>query len=223
MGSFTMLIRFIGDVHGEFSELQKIVQPDALNFQVGDLGLGYSQLRGRGLNLVAIAGNHDNYQPDSPDYFRKQSWFLGDYGNLTIGEFEDMFYLRGAFSVDQGIRQRWQEEELSYSQFSDAIELYAATKPKFVVTHDLPTDLVPHVSDPRIVRQWGYDPETFRTRTGQALQKMFDSHQPDYWICGHYHRRTEFTVGKTQFIALDMLRDRSDNRDAYVDFDFLHI
>lgn len=202
--------------------------------QVGDLGMDYSYLR-RVLTKDKIscsrflAGNHDCYQEDSPEYFRKQPFFLGDYGVHTVGTL-NIFYVRGAWSIDHKRRQEekppswWEEEELTLEQGDQALELYKELKPDFVVTHECPQSLVRFVTNPDFCLRFGYAPGTITTRTNSLLQLMLDFHRPLVHIFGHYHTRWESEIDGTKFICLDManmvtVRYPSDPSACYIDFE----
>ena len=34
----------------------------------------------------------------------------------------------------------------------------------------------------------GIPADEFSSRTSQLLERMFEAHQPDHWIFGHFHR-----------------------------------
>jgi predicted phosphodiesterase len=42
----------------------------------------------------------------------------------------------------------------------------------------------------------------FNTRTGLALQAMFEIHQPEVWLFGHWHINKVQKIGATNFICL---------------------
>ncbi len=180
---------FIGDVHGKYQEYNKIIQQYSPTIQVGDFGFDYSILDGVDPSQHRIlGGNHDNY-----DKIHKCPHYLGDYGL-----YRNIFFVRGANSIDRHLRTEgvdwWRQEELTYLKLQDTLEQYQQSKPKIVVTHDCPT----------IVTQFlvrGCIP----SRTDQFLQCLFDIHQPELWIFGHYHIRADNILNGTRFICLEEL------------------
>ncbi len=214
-----MKIRVHGDSHGKYSEfLPKLLFND-LNIHVGDLGYNYTDVDKyvyeNRINFRHIPGNHENYDEliNNP-----RNWTIGSYGNIGghMTGIPDIFYCRGAFSIDWLLREKkrisgewprtwWPEEELSYKNLNDAIAKYIQMAPEVVITHEAPRSIVNKITDGRVLRNWGYDPETFTTRTSEALDQMFQAHQPKRWLLGHYHRDMDFIVGKTQFSCIGEL------------------
>jgi len=41
-----------------------------------------------------------------------------------------------------------------------------------------------------------------KTRTGQALQSMWEYHQPEMWFFGHWHETRDLTLNGTKFQCL---------------------
>lgn len=180
-------ITFIGDIHGKSDVYVHLCRHQELTLQVGDMGFSYAHLEE--LNPVKhkfIGGNHDNYDilRDPPPHY------LGDYG-LWNG----VFYVRGAMSIDRDRRIEgvswWKQEELSYKQGCIALKRYQKALPSIVVSHCAPTIVMPHLVNTHIP-----------SRTDQLLQAMYDVHQPDLWIFGHFHYSLEIDLGKTKFICL---------------------
>lgn len=184
----------VGDIHGKFNILQNIIEKNkGMIIQLGDLGIGFPE---RKINPVFfidqnapytldsqsyfeysktrfrfIAGNHDN-----PEVCKKHKNYLGDYGI-----FKDLFYVSGAWSIDQQYRKEgmdwWKDEELSIKQLEDMLDLYEKTKPEIVITHDCPFRILKLLYS-----------QVISTRTGQALDAMLDIHIPNFWYFAHHHK-----------------------------------
>lgn len=188
---------FIGDCHGTFADLQRICDhlAPARCIQLGDMGLGF----GRDdefppcANLSFIRGNHDN-----PDVCRRYVNYMGDYGYL---DGEDVFFVSGAFSIDQAYRIEgaswWRDEELSEPQWRQVMELYMSKRPAVVATHDCPREAYPFLVGPHGVDQGN--------RTSSALSHMFQLYMPKTWVFAHHHRFKSFTIDRTHFVALGEL------------------
>lgn len=180
-------MRFIGDVHAKFSKYIGLLNCDQ-SIQVGDFGVGFASIPDISINHRFIRGNHDN------------PLMCGDYVNyIKDGTIEDdMFFCGGANSVDKHLRKVgidwWEDEELSITEFMDIISLYENNKPKIMITHDCPK----MVSQRMVSR---VNP----SRTGQAFDSMFELHQPDVWIYGHYHMSFDQIINGTRFICLNEL------------------
>src|SRR6266852_2639436 len=100
---------FIGDVHGKTNALTHMLLGSAFHnkraFQLGDMGIGFKGVTLREFPtkyFLWIRGNHD-----APDWCRQHPNYAGDWGYL---EDEQLFFLGGAWSIDQG----WRTEGLSW-------------------------------------------------------------------------------------------------------------
>jgi hypothetical protein len=230
-------IRFVGDIHGERNTLLTHVKGAEYVVQLGDLDFSYQWLVDADLDpehFKFVGGNHDNY-----DVIGQSPYYLGDYGVFTIPDFGDIFYLRGGFSIDHRARRKvpemikgqlrpknlWDEEELPTSKYIEAIKLYEEIKPKILIAHECPLNIVPYVTNPMFLHSWGYDQLVLKTKTNQALQVMVQIHAPRLMLFGHYHRTfrawVDAVTGEsmpegadkskyTEFVCVNMLR--------YVDF-----
>lgn len=200
-------IVLIGDVHGHTKQYQKMIRrrfADKRTIQLGDMGIGF---KGVGLHEMPsqhrwFRGNHDD-----PEKCHQNVNYMGadDFGYLPQ---DNLFWLAGAFSMDKAWRVSgvswWSGEELSYNQLQAAIDLYTKVKPKFVISHEAPSEAAKNM----LLRlaSTGLDGGYFAakldctmSRTAEALQVMFDAHQPKFWAFGHYHVDREFQWRGTTF------------------------
>jgi len=183
-----MLTRIIGDIHGNWNDYQIITENIKHNsIQVGDFGIGFSgtywhdrvnNFHSSGQHRF-IRGNHDNPSKCKQDMV----------GYIPDGTIEnDVMYVGGAWSIDRGIRKEnvnwWADEELSYTELDKIIEIYSIMKPRVMITHDCPLS----VSNEMFVKKGKtFSGRQYATRTGQALQVMFEIHQPELHFFGHWH------------------------------------
>ncbi len=227
-----MKLRLIGDVHGAFDEYLNLIKDVDYSVQLGDLGRECKYIIDQNLDHTRhrlLTGNHDDLDPNSPNYFKKHKIFLDDFGTLTIPQAPPIFYLRGAWSIDHIRRKKeqgypynnkppitwWEDEQLSADQFDQAIELYTQTKPEILLSHEGPYEIVKFVTDPMFAHKFGYQ-GAIETRTNQALQTMLNIHRPRIHATGHYHFYFDQKINNTQFICLDMIRHK-DYRQCYID------
>ena len=205
-----MKLRIIGDVHGFYDAYIPIAQEADYSLQVGDMGFDYRPIEILdGYHHKFIMGNHDNY--DNHPLNALTLW--GNDGFSKAGF--RFFYVRGGFSIDWRLRQSnylktglksyWDNEELSMEEMYQCLLYYKQTKPDFVITHECPRSISKRVGDNEILRRFGYNPETFSTRTSELLEAMFQAHQPKRWIFGHYHRDWNDEINGTHFTCLDEL------------------
>ncbi len=200
-------IRVIGDIHGQPNVYKKIIEGADASVQLGDLAFDYRFLGNVDDNHHKFfGGNHDNY-----DKCFAYPHCLGDYGNEILNGV-GFYFVRGGFSIDRDYRERhyaftgqkswWENEEMPDRQMWDCLQHYSDTKPDLVITHECPRSVSELIGNPDILRNFGFDPETFTTRTSELLETCFRFYQPKVWIFGHYHKRQELTIGRTRFICL---------------------
>jgi predicted phosphodiesterase len=204
------MVRIIGDVHGKYNQYVAIANQAEASVQVGDMGFRYDLIESLDpVKHVFFGGNHDNY-----DQYYAAKNALSNFGTDKVGDL-DFFYVRGAFSIDKqarilheqrtGYKSYWDKEEMSDAQLADCIELYRQLKPVVMLSHDGPTQATKVISNPEVLRAFGFNPDTFKTRTQQALTLMLKYHKPKLWIFGHYHKSVKFSVEGTQFACLPEL------------------
>lgn len=193
----------IGDVHGHFGAYELLCKRfDQPTLQLGDMGVGFPDGKGPHLGPTDyfFRGNHDN-----PKAAAKYANHLGDGGVAKSGSTK-FFYVPGAWSIDHFMRKKgiswWPDEELSMGQLTDLVDLYEVTKPDLMITHDAPASIAEQLLNRYTI---GNPRPIYKTRTGQALQAMFEIHQPKRWIFGHYHTDWKKTVNGTEFQCLNEL------------------
>jgi len=208
-------IRIIGDVHGFYDSYIPIAQEADYSLQIGDMGFNYKPLEVLNKNKHKfIAGNHDNM-----DIYRYRHEYHAvdngsDFGATAIGGL-NFFFVRGGFSIDwklrqdhylrTGVKTYWDDEELSMQMMYQCLQDYKRTKPDFVITHECPRSISKRVGDNEILKRFGYNPDSFSTRTSELLEAMFQAHQPKRWIFGHYHKDWNGEINGTHFTCLDEL------------------
>lgn len=201
--------RFIGDVHGHLYEFKLVVEntPKEIDkiIQVGDFGIGFGQsdywhesLNDYMIenNIYFLRGNHDN-----PSQCREMSTWIRD-GLVE----NDVMFVGGAWSIDYQWRTKgydlWDDEELSYEELNRAIDIYDMIRPRVMVTHDCPLSVSEELF---IKRGKSLSGTQYHTRTGAALQEMFEMHKPKLWIFGHWHCDADEVINGTRFICLNEL------------------
>ena len=178
----------IGDVHGLTDTYQKMVRrlPEGQrSVQIGDMGMGF---KGVGLHEMSqdhkwFRGNHDN-----PEKCRANANYLGDYGYLPE---DKLFWLAGGYSIDRSHRIEgvswWRDEELSIEELGKAVNLYEESKPDYVLSHEAPTEAAIWILQSLGIIGGYKRSDNENSRTAQALQIMYEMHQPKEWVFGHFH------------------------------------
>jgi len=200
-------VRFVGDIHGKFTQYQSVVQSAAASVQVGDFGVGFP---GQAVwdrqvqdwfqanpNHRFIRGNHDN-----PGSCKANPGWIQD------GKHEgDVMYISGAWSIDHAWRTPgktwWPDEELSTEELYQIYDSYMLHKPQIVITHDCPEAVSYELFIKSSASQFGQT--QIPTRTAQALQSMWEAYKPKLWIFGHWHKTCDRVMLRTRFICLDEL------------------
>ena len=209
------MIRFIGDVHGAVDwYLECGIQGAEASIQLGDFGLGFTGRtfstddkgneiwRSDGIvdtPLSAIptmpthkfiCGNHDDAH-----FAALHPNCLGDYGYL---EKMDIFFIRGAFSIDRKWRTPhidwWPWEELDSVALHDMTKLFLECKPRIVVSHTCPISA--HIIMFSAIR------EKMGSKTQQAMEAAFVGWKPEKWYFGHYHETKTRKIDNTTFTCV---------------------
>lgn len=199
-------IRFIGDVHGKFGRYRELIRDVPVSIQVGDMGVGFRRRHPDGeirwsanppYDAMAqgdhafIRGNHDN-----PAACERHPFWIRD-GQMHRG----VFCLGGGVSIDRQWRTEgldwWPDEELSTAEMNALVDQYAAIRPEIVCTHDCPESIAGEILAANNMRKIEDG-----SRTRQALEAMFQLHQPRYWLFGHWHVPLSCVRGRTTFRCL---------------------
>lgn len=198
------MITVIGDVHGKWGQYENLLKTiPGYSVQLGDMGVGFN---GRTNEIVPGGANHWWFRGnhDSPTEARKNKWYMGDYGYLPSDE---LFWVAGAYSIDYMYRipgrSWWADEELSWTELDQAIELYKEKKPRFVVSHEAPESAANWLLSCIVP---GFRPEeNVSSRTRVALERMLDYHKPEEWVFGHYHINKTFEFHGVKFTCVNEL------------------
>lgn len=200
------LTRLIGDKHGLWNDYQLVIQGVDRSIQLGDFGIGFAgdYWHDRVNDTIGntghrfIRGNHD----DPKKCKEMLSW-------IPDGTIEnDVMMIGGAWSIDADYRSPgidwWRDEELSESELAALHDVYTTVRPRVMLTHDCPTLAAYYMFIRAGLRTYGGRTLTL-TRTGEAFQKMFEAHQPEYWYFGHWHHTKRMQIDKTVFQCLGEL------------------
>lgn len=205
-----------GDVHGKFDKFVSGVKgflshkdycEDTYFLQLGDMGFNYSPLECLPKDKFSFfPGNHDR----RPDCY-ESPYCLGKYGIHPL--FPEVFFVSGGFSIDKKYRTPgiswWHDEELSYQEFTAAVRLYAEVQPKYLICHEPPLNWGRHIGNPDILREFGFDPDTFKSQTSLAIQAMIDLHKPEMVLHGHLHLSRQERFQDINFVSLGELEFQS--------------
>lgn len=200
-----MKYKLIGDIHGKYEIYKDVIRHSKHpTIQVGDFGRGFYPFKDKRveefmsempLSHRFIRGNHD-----APKDCKKSAFWIPD-GTIE----NNMMFTGGAWSIDYAWRVKdrdwWADEELSYTELEQQVELYATAKPDIMITHDCPASVAKQlfVDEDRTIHKSAL----IKTRTGQAYEAMFKIHKPKIWVFGHWHYTLHETIKGTQFVCLN--------------------
>lgn len=199
-------VGFIGDIHGDWDKYKLLVDQVETSVQVGDFGYGFDHKADEEMlewqkehpQHLFIRGNHDN-----PAQCLKSQTYIHD--GFTDHQ-NGIMYVGGAWSIDYATRVEninwWHEEECSTDTFKRTFDLYKDFKPRIMVTHDAPFYI------PKWTGILSDKDFHMLTRTGVWLQRMYNVHQPDLWLFGHWHKSVDQTIEGTRFVCLNICETR---------------
>lgn len=202
-------MRFIGDIHGKVAPYLKLLEGCEESIQIGDFGMGFLNSTNTAAVNAAhadgkhrfIRGNHDD-----PDICADANGWIED-GHYDADR--GMMLMGGAWSIDHAYRKDfdrkrgttswWPDEELTTSELIKVHANFVYHKPRIMVTHDAPMQVSKELFFQPGHRMLG---EHRSTPTAEALQAMFNAHQPEIWIFGHWHISKTEVMNGTKFICL---------------------
>lgn len=194
-------LMLIGDVHGyveRYNDLLNNAFVEGINdsIQLGDFG--FQKQHDWFIENIHVGnhkilfGNHDYYP------YLDKPYSLGNFGYL---EEYDLFYIRGAWSIDYKHRilgrDLFENEELNVKESNECIKLYEKVKPGRVISHDCPLMIYPQV-----LTNTG---KIANRPTPRLLNELFKIHEPKEWYFGHHHNSIIIYIKDTKFQCLDEL------------------
>ena len=194
------MVKFIGDIHGDWEWYNHQIQTSDDTIQVGDFGCGFEEHINVELDIQSMVDyNHQVFRGnhDDPAKIKLLPTYIED---GTFDKSGDVFCVGGALSIDKNDRIEgkswWPDEELSRDRFYQIMDFYEAAKPEIVATHDCPEDIYPLLSSQH----------RFYTKsiTSQALGSMFYIHKPKIWVFGHHHLEFDKVIDGVRFICCDI-------------------
>jgi len=177
---------------------------DGSSVQIGDFGYGFAWDKvyppaNLDMKHRIFAGNYD-----SPSKALEHPNFLGRFGYIKK---PDVFYVGGEYSIDKAVRTPgkswWADEELSVREMDECLELYCKIKPSIVASHGCPQSIVDRVMETAYILGVAMtNRPTYYSSTSKLLQRMYEIHEPEVWVFGHYHVGWQGVVGSTYFKCL---------------------
>lgn len=207
------MLTLIGDVHNKYVKYKEIISYYEHTLQVGDMGFEYTSLDDVDhTSHKFFGGNHDNY-----DEYYNCKHAIGDYGLYTHGDVT-FFFVRGSLSIDYLYRRKYEmrtgvktwwgdKEELNLVEMDACLSLYSKIKPDILIAHDCPIRMKENLrgSNPLDLRNFGFKNPDHDCNTQILLEEMFLSHEPGFFVCGHWHKTYSCKIGKTKMHCIGEL------------------
>lgn len=209
-------ILIVGDVHGEWGELNKLInrhRPDIV-LSCGDFGYWpnwkgsryYSTpLRNGDVPIHFCDGNHEDHEslrqvgvdgriPDMENvfYHRRGS-------TLALPDGRIVLFMGGAHSIDKEYRtpgRDWFPEETIKQTDLDALP---DCEIDIVISHTCPSELLPYMLET--------DARKTNDPSNAALSIVLAKYRPDLWYFGHWHTALMGRIGKTEWRVLNMAEE----------------
>ena len=205
-------ITLIGDVHGKYDKYIDICSRNQYTIQLGDMGYYYLPLMNKTNEYKHkfIGGNHEQW-----DHISTVPHYLGRYGYAQLNGVS-FFFVSGGFSLDyvwrmknyysgNGPQTYFSNEELSHKEGIECLKLYQEIRPDLVLTHEAPRCIVGEITNTDLLRNFGFDPKTFKTSTSELFDQMLNIHVPKEWFFGHYHTSKTIVKNGCTFRCLNEL------------------
>lgn len=184
------LVKFVGDLHGYLEPLHRASKSGYEVIQVGDLGDGFTPIPEFDGHVRWIRGNHDD-----PSVARKHPSWIPD-GHIE----NQIMFIGGGYSIDRNRRTEgvdfWSDEELSYAELNNLIDLATQVKPNIMVTHEAPISALPDY----FYNRPGFTP----SRICLALEAIYLAVHPKLWVYGHHHVSQREIKDGTLFVCCDI-------------------
>lgn len=224
---------FVGDPHSHFTSLKYLcsTKPDRKYVLLGDVCIVgdspkyqffKSEVLGR-YDVTFIRGNHDN-----PEMCKSYAEFIDDGTFQTLDSGTKICYIGGASSIDRVYGERkqgldwWQDEQLTFDELRLIKDKIGIEKPDVIVSHTFPAKVceqlfgvgtyrMPWMSDALLGNDDPLNPSGMGCeyhivpRTETVFQEIFEVHQPDLWVGGHWHVNRSEKIGKTLFRCIDIM------------------
>jgi predicted phosphodiesterase len=214
---------FLGDIHGSFAPifhwLDRLAEKGDTLIQVGDFGLGWitkkaleelgRESKDKGVNILAIRGNHDNPRLFKDNFKTGNLELLPDY-SLREVEGKQIFFIGGAISIDRTSRiegiSYWKDEEVEM-WLPKVLGIHCDT----VVTHSAPSFCNPTTKDFSNI-QWAIDDDPAlleelpieREYFTDVFSVLCETNPPKNWYYGHFHTSLEERIHDCKFRCLDI-------------------
>ncbi len=221
-----MRIVFIGDVHGDWKDLQTVLDrlpEDMMVIQVGDFGFYRWALPKLKLDRTVhfIDGNHEDFPFLSKrvDFNASTPQPVSGYPNLvylprgsTMKIGGKVFgFMGGGNSVDRKQRQAAADAGKPPTWFAEEIptedehaRLLSVPKIDVMVTHDTPAETF---DGGYITGNSKWDTDAYDHQNRDRLQTLLETVKPGAWVHGHFHQHYRTEIQGCTVIGLGVAPD----------------
>lgn len=227
-----MKIAIVGDIHGKFDALERIVTLERENggepldaiIQCGDFGVWTNNWDGKvrvnfdHIPVYFCRGNHEEHNALDrlsrteiqslnelhPD--NSKNIFHCPFGSVLTIERHNFLFVGGADSIDKQWRTKdvswWEQETISEAQM-EAFRKKELPEINFVISHTCPDMILKEEKFKNL-----FDSEYMEMKnvdpSCQHLQEVFERVKPQFWFFGHWHERYFNHNEDTLFACLPM-------------------
>lgn len=220
------MIYFMGDTHGDFRELNKLLETTTEKDYIlicGDfgywrkskfkMGLGWFHddiVNTNNTKIYWCDGNHEDHVEldylikehgfEKPIEIKKNIFYCPRGSSLVLPNGERVLFMGGAMSTDKAVRMAyfdWFPQELISN--SDIRRIDDSKTYDIVVSHTCPK-----MCCSRMAFEIGLAYTDRPDSSCDALQYIFEEYSPKKWFFGHWHVGRNFEQDGCQFTALNM-------------------
>ena len=207
-------ILIVGDVHGEWGKLSKLInrhRPDMV-LSCGDFGYWPKWkgsrsylLRNRDVPIHFCDGNHEDHESlrqvgeDGRAPGMENVFYRRRGTTLVLPDGRTVLFMGGADSIDKKYRTPgydWFPEETIKQSDIGALP---DCRVDIVISHTCPSDLLPYMRE--------VDERKTNDPSNAALSVVLQKYKPCLWYFGHWHTSLMGRTGNTEWRALNMAAD----------------
>ena len=206
-----MKVLITGDIHGDFAQLNNILnkkRPD-LTICCGDFGYWpkltrrgedktIDNIKTHGGKILWCDGNHEDHwsiRDRETDELAPNIFYMPRGSTYTLDDGRTIMFMGGGESIDKMHRtlgRDWFPEEVISSR---DMQNLPEKEVDIFISHTCPNELVD-------IMRFKYPSKTLEP-SNQALSQLWEIYRPKLWFFGHWHQYKVGVLGETKWCCLD--------------------